>query len=157
MLAMPRRLPPAVNPDPRDVALRPADVAKDAPLRLSVAAEIAFPFGGMTAAGLRKEAARGKLSIERIAGKDYTTLAAIEEMRGKCRKEAKAPDCGSGRPEPRMVATSEQHGSSATESINRARDALSVTMQRLKGSSPLEARGTDGARPRLSPRRQREL
>ena len=37
-------------------------VAPDAPLRLHVAAQIAFPHGGITAKGLRKEALRGKLA-----------------------------------------------------------------------------------------------
>jgi hypothetical protein len=63
------------------------DFPRDAPLRLARAAELAFPDGGMTASGLRREAARGRLTIERIAGKDYTTLAAIDEMRKLCRRE----------------------------------------------------------------------
>ena len=53
------------------------DIKQDDPLRLEFAATIAFPDGTMTASGLRKEAARGRLVIERVAGKDYTTLAAI--------------------------------------------------------------------------------
>jgi hypothetical protein len=35
------------------------DIDCDAPLRLNEAAKIAFPCGGMTAAGLRREAKRG--------------------------------------------------------------------------------------------------
>jgi len=55
-------------------------------LRLAVAAEMVFgKDGGMTASGLRKEARRGRLVIERIAGKDYTTLRAIADMRKLCR------------------------------------------------------------------------
>jgi hypothetical protein len=61
------------------------NITDETPLRLAVAAEVAFPGGGMTASGLRKEAGRGRLVIERIAGKDYTTLAAIAEMRRLCR------------------------------------------------------------------------
>jgi hypothetical protein len=57
----------------------------DTPLRLAAAAELAFPGGGMTSSGLRKEAARGRLTVERIAGKDYTTLRAIADMRKLCR------------------------------------------------------------------------
>ena len=57
------------------------DVPLDAPLRLEIAARRAFPDGSMTASGLRKEAGRGRLAIERVAGKDYTTLSAIAEMR----------------------------------------------------------------------------
>jgi hypothetical protein len=41
-------------------------IDRDAPLRLAQAAEIAFPGGGMTASGLRRETGRGRLMIERI-------------------------------------------------------------------------------------------
>ena len=75
----------------------PTDQIHDqAPLRLAIAASLAFPDGSMTASGLRREAARGNLVVERIAGKDYTTLANIKQMRELCRVEIKAPDCGSG-------------------------------------------------------------
>jgi hypothetical protein len=39
----------------------------------------------MTASELRREAERGRLIFERIAGKDYTTLHAIADMRRLCR------------------------------------------------------------------------
>ena len=55
------------------------EIGPDTPLRLREAAQIAFPNGGMTESGLRREAKRGNLTIERIAGKDFTTLAAIRE------------------------------------------------------------------------------
>src|SRR2546429_9960279 len=48
-------------------------IKPDTPLRLDVAAALAYPDGSMTASGLRKEAGRGRLAIERVAGKDYTT------------------------------------------------------------------------------------
>src|ERR1700761_2950429 len=67
----------------------------DAPLRLSVAAKLAFPDGSMTASGLRREAAKGRLVIERIAGKDFTTLYDIKRMRELCRVQAKEPGCTS--------------------------------------------------------------
>ena len=70
------------------------DIGHDQPLRLAVAAALAFPDGSMTASELRREAARGRLVVERIAGKDYTTLANIERMRELCRVEAKAPVSG---------------------------------------------------------------
>ena len=50
----------------------------------------------MTASGLRREISRGRLVVERIAGKDYTTLAAIERMRDLYRVNVKVPDFGSG-------------------------------------------------------------
>src|ERR1700727_276813 len=68
------------------------EVGPATPLRLNVAAVLAFPDGSMTASGLRREALRGRLVIERIAGKDYTTLNNIERMRELCRVEAKARD-----------------------------------------------------------------
>src|SRR5258707_718880 len=61
------------------------EIKADTPLRLAVAAKIAFPDGSLTASGLRRENRRGRLVIERIAGKDYTTLADIERMRQLCR------------------------------------------------------------------------
>src|ERR1700722_5652218 len=70
------------------------EINPDTPLRLSVAAALAFPDGSMTASGLRRERDRGRLVVERIAGKEYTTLGDIERMRGQCRAEAKVPDCG---------------------------------------------------------------
>ena len=58
--------------------IRSSEIGPETPLRLDVAAALAYPDGSMTASGLRREAGRGRLAIERIAGKDYTTLAAIE-------------------------------------------------------------------------------
>ena len=60
-------------------------IGPDTPLRLSRALEIAFPEGGMTVSGLRLEASRGRLEIERIAGRDFVTLAGIAAMRERCR------------------------------------------------------------------------
>ena len=41
----------------------------------------------MSVSGLRREAARGRPAIERIAGKDYVSLEIIERMRKLCRVE----------------------------------------------------------------------
>jgi hypothetical protein len=73
------------------------EVPPDAPLRLGIAAALAYPDGSMTTSGLRKEAGRGRLAIERVAGKDYTTLRAIAEMRKKCLLEPKGRGSGLGR------------------------------------------------------------
>jgi len=67
-------------------------VGNDTPLRLDVAAKIAFPRGGMSESGLRREAKRGRLVIERVAGKDFTTLNHIERMRELCRVKPSHPD-----------------------------------------------------------------
>ncbi|RVM86351.1 hypothetical protein [Sinorhizobium meliloti] len=53
-------------------------------MRLKDIIPIAFPHGGITPAGLRREAKRGRLKLMRIAGKDFTTLAAIEDMQRLC-------------------------------------------------------------------------
>jgi hypothetical protein len=61
----------------------------NAMLRLETAARAAFPDGSIKANGLRREAAAGHLAIYRIAGKDFTTLADIQEMKKQCRVQAK--------------------------------------------------------------------
>src|SRR5215831_10968511 len=93
-----------------------SEISATTPLRLAVAAALAYPDGSMTASGLRREAARGRLVIERTAGKDYTTLAAIERMRELCRKLPKGRDSGSaanGETNPARSPT-KPRGSSAT-------------------------------------------
>lgn len=72
-------------------------VTPTTPLRLEIAAKIAFPDGSMKLAGLRREIARGRLSYEMIAGKHYTTLSDIEDMRRLCRVQANAPRADSSR------------------------------------------------------------
>src|SRR5215471_14196980 len=96
------------------------------PLRLDVAAAVAFPDGSMTASGLRREAAKGRLAVERIAGKDFTTLQAIQEMRKRCRVNPKAPDCGSNPSGETMTAQSANglYGSFETERARSARARL---------------------------------
>ena len=113
------------------------DVPLDAPLRLEIAARLAYPDGSMTALGLRKEAGRGRLAIERVAGKDYTTLSAISEMRTKCLLEPKGRGSGSGRNADQPVANSsrERHGSSSTLDAIAPQDALRAKLQLRKHGS----------------------
>ena len=84
----------------------PTSVAPNTPLRLDIAAKLAFPDGSMTASGLRREIAKGRLTVETIAGKQYTTLANVEEMRGLCRTQPNPPASGSERSEKRSSGTS---------------------------------------------------
>lgn len=63
------------------------DLRADDLLRLADACEIVF-CGVLTPAALRREAARGNLTIERIAGKDFVTPAALAEMRERCKVKA---------------------------------------------------------------------
>src|SRR5215470_5154414 len=105
------------------------------PLRLAVAATLAYPDGSMTASGLRKEASRGRLVIERTAGKDYTTLANIERMRGLCRVEEGARDSGCGRPNTTAPENSHTppHGLSKTAATARAHAVALTIAEELKG------------------------
>jgi hypothetical protein len=101
------------------------EISATTPMRLSVAAALAYPDGSMTASGLRREAARGRLVIERTAGKDYTTLAAIEHMRELCRKPPKAHDSGfaaSGATNPALSPTRPCGSSATTVDTSKALD-----------------------------------
>lgn len=76
---------------PTKRALSRANIGPDTPLRLAEAVALAFPAEGMTVSGLRREIARGRLTVETLANKQFTTLAAIEEMRKLYRANAKVP------------------------------------------------------------------
>src|SRR5882724_7305671 len=107
------------------------EVTPDTPLRLGIAAALAFPDGSMTASGLRREGARGRLAIERIAGKDYTTIASIEHMRALCRVEARVPDFISD-----SVESEKLSGSSSTTAMRSAQVRARAISARLKKPSP---------------------
>jgi hypothetical protein len=76
------------------------DVTLDTPLRLADAARISFPGGGVTAASLRRERDAGRLDVWLIAGKEFTSLAAIEVMKQKCLNLRKVRASGSSRATP---------------------------------------------------------
>ena len=101
----------------------------DTPLRLDVAAALAYPDGSMTGSGLRREAKRGRLVIERTAGKDYTTLGHINRMREQCQLEPKAPACIFDAHAATMKAGTHRFGSSSTVKISAARAALHTILQ----------------------------
>ena len=69
------------------------------PLRLAVAARLAFPDGSMSEKALWEMGHARKLTVEVIRGKHYTTLADIEEMRRLCRVQAKVQGSTCYRPE----------------------------------------------------------
>lgn len=93
------------------------NITPTTPLRLETAARIAFPDGSMTLRGLRREAARGRLAIEVIAGKHYTTLSDIEDMRRLCRVQTKA---------------------AGAKSSQRAGLSSSEIIRKIAGTSPAE-------------------
>ena len=104
------------------------EITANTPLRLAVAAKIAFPDGSITAQALRREASRGRLTVERVAGKDYTTLANIERM--------KVPDFTLGRRGATPPATSPitQPGSSETVDATFSQAALQMKLHRLSNA-----------------------
>jgi hypothetical protein len=127
--------------NPRHMPAR-SEVGDDMPLRLAVAAALAYPDGSMTASGLRREAARGRLVIERTAGKDYTTLAAIEKMRALCRVQGKALACGSD-PRSGTPTARSKSGRSGSSEMGRAKSARTALQKiarapsaRLASTSP---------------------
>jgi hypothetical protein len=117
-------------------------IRPNTPLRLDVAAALAYPDGSMTASGLRREHKRGHLIIERTAGKDYTTLADIERMRALCREGDTRRVSGSERPSMTGMENlpTVQSGSSRTASTAKALDAAKMIVQALKEPSwPISA------------------
>lgn len=73
------------------------NIDPDEPLRLKDAIKFGFPHGGMTVSGLQNEARAGRLVIEKIANKNFTSLRAIEEMRKLCRVKAEGRVSGGER------------------------------------------------------------
>jgi hypothetical protein len=110
---------------------RDDQVSETAPLRLEKAVAIAFPHGGITVSGLRREIDRGRLTCEKIAGKQFVTLQAINEMRAKCRVEPKGPAsiCAS-------ATDVRPFGLSSTERMKSAQVACQMTAEALKKRSP---------------------
>ena len=122
-------------------AINPARITPTSPLRLDVAAALAYPDGSMTANGLRTEAAKGNLRIEKTAGRFYTTLADIEKMRERCRVRESAHAYGS---DPSAFATARSSqtrpGSFSTEESISPRDALMAKLRSPNSGSPSTSR-----------------
>src|SRR5579864_2110020 len=112
------------------------EITPHTPLRVADAVKIAFPMGGMTVAGLRRERDRNRLVIEKIAGKEFTTLAQIERMRELCRDEVRA--LGSNLRPPAVTRAERlpisQPGSSETTDATSARAALQMRLRPRKES-----------------------
>jgi hypothetical protein len=120
------------KPKPRKPIISiPENVTPSTNLRLEIAARLGFPDGSVSARALRREADAGRLNVYRVAGKDYTTLADISEMKITCRVQAK------GRASPcKKQETDNASGSSATDSEPSALDALKANAKLLKESLP---------------------
>jgi hypothetical protein len=111
------------------------NILPDHPLRLEDAIKCGFPYGGMTVSGLRREAARGRLIIERIANKDFTSLRNIEEMRKLCRVKAEGRVCGGEKSAAPVVGLSRKElGLLSTVATITPRDALLAKIEKRKNS-----------------------
>jgi len=123
---------------------RREDIADTTPIRLDIAARLAFPDGSIGISSLRREAARGRLRVWRIAGKDMTTLSEIEKMVELCLVPHSQPASGSA-PHP---ATEKRPGSSSTADASIALAAAKLRVQKLSGGSPnTSPRSTTPRRP----------
>src|SRR5688572_30366979 len=112
------------------------NIGLDTPLRLSVAAAIAFPDQSISESSLRREAKRGRLRVEIIAGKTFTTVNEIERMRGRCRVEVRVPVSTSDQPATGPESSPiKPLGSSGTAQDTTPLDALNAKLQRLSKSS----------------------
>ncbi|MEJ2125791.1 MAG: hypothetical protein P8Y47_13585 [Alphaproteobacteria bacterium] len=100
--------------------------------RLSVAAKMFFPGGGITANSLRAEARAGRLEIIRIANKDFVTKDALLKMMENCAcrenqlRPASASDTRKGAP---------RSGQSSTAHAELALAAVRMTLQELSKPS----------------------
>lgn len=79
----------------RATTLAQDDIGPDDLVRLDVAAALAFKNGAIKLSALRREAARGRLTVWRIANKDMTTLTEVRRMVERCLRNPGWPDSGS--------------------------------------------------------------
>jgi hypothetical protein len=111
------------------------NIHPDCPLRLEDAVKYGFPFGGMTVSGLRRESEKGRLAIERIANKDFTTLRAIEEMRKSCRVKIEGRVSGGEKSGGRIEKLlPKERGLLSTVASITPQAALLARIERRKGS-----------------------
>jgi hypothetical protein len=114
----------------------PETITPTTPLRLAVAAELAFPDGSIGVSGLRKEIAKGNLAATRIAGKLFVTLADIEAMRKKCAVQNEAaPPRERGSIREAIDGSSSISGPTADD-VKSAQAHLQASVQKLKKPSP---------------------
>lgn len=102
-------------------------ITDNTPLRLETAAALAFPDGSMTAVTLRRMIANGQLKAVKLAGRYYTTLAAIGEITTPCLVKPKARASSS---------TQEASGISGMDNSSVALDAMNLTAKALKENLP---------------------
>jgi hypothetical protein len=124
------------KPKPRAIP-SPESITPTTPLRLDIAAQLAFPDGSMGVSGLRTEINNGNLAAEKIAGRLYVTLAAIEDMRKLCALTTKGPESNSADQEdPATRGAGSSVTATPTDAGSSARQAhLRQTAKRLRDSA----------------------
>jgi hypothetical protein len=130
------------TPSPRQSPAH-VDIPLDMPLRLEAAAIAEFGAdGGMGARGLRREAARGRLVIYRVAGKDYTTRQDIKDMLQQCRAADRGRDstCANLDATAADASAMAPSGSSSTGDTSAAQAAARTIVQQLRESSRTTSR-----------------
>src|SRR5690242_10245761 len=114
---------------------RAPEIGFDDPVPLHHAAKLFFPAGGIKPHSLRTEIRKGNLVTERIAGKDFVTKRAIEEMREKCRTQLRGRGFTSA-----SVAAESRYGSSGMVERRSQRAATKATANKLKRRLPTTLR-----------------
>ena len=115
----------------------PEWMTRTTPLRLDMAAQLAFPDGSMGVAGLRKEIDRGNLPAAKIAGRLYVTLDGIEEMKTKCAiTKVRSSTCATPSGPADNAAGSSSTGTPTAGDAKSAQAFLNQIAQRLRSSSP---------------------
>jgi hypothetical protein len=121
-----------------------SEIDPDLPVHLAGIIPIMFPLGGTTPSSLRKEVARGRLLLMRIAGKDFTTINAVKEM---------LRICAAPRPPPKpVVDRSQQHSTSLSsaymliEQIRTRAKAEALEKKRVRLAACLTEREETQAR-----------
>ena len=97
---------------------------------LAEAVDRFLPGGVWTVSSLRTEIRKGRLQVERIAGKFGVTESAIEEMRKLCRERQKAHGSTSGNGQAERPS-----GVLETANAKSAQVAAQATLQALKKNS----------------------
>lgn len=104
-----------------------------------------FPEGPLTVSSLRTEIRKGRLVVERIAGKIVVTEAAIGGMMERCREDQR----GQGFTLEDVAAESES-GSSSGWDLKKAQAAARATVMALKENSRVTSQPNTSRRKRVA-------
>lgn len=109
------------------------------PMRLDVAARLAFPDGSIKASSLRSEARKGRLEMIRIANKDMVTLAAIDAMKKLCliRPAESVPKPNAPLRRPSQPSQADEAALAQAAAMARVRKLR----ESLEGTAPKQAAG----------------